>query len=188
MESKKSLIVDMDDVIVICKFQEWLEEFIGYKLELSEKKEFCLQNILPPEQKKKFFENWGEKNLYGPGAILIPGCYEALEKLSQIYEIYICTDFIWKEAVEDAGSNAKNKYDYLREKLPFISPWHYIFTGDKSVVHGDIKVDDRPVNLKNADMKLLFTAYHNINLTDEELARDGMIRVNDWNEVLNLLL
>ena len=39
-----------------------------------------------------------------------------------------------------------------------------------------------------AEKKLLFSAYHNKNIPDEELKKDGLIRVNNWKEVEKILL
>lgn len=37
-------------------------------------------------------------------------------------------------------------------------------------------------------MKLLFTAWHNKNLTKEELDRQNIIRVSNWKKIKSLLL
>ena len=40
----------------------------------------------------------------------------------------------------------------------------------------------------DAEIKLLFTAYHNVNITDEELKAKNLIRVNNWKEIEKILL
>ena len=117
-------------------------------------------------------------------ATLLPDCYDVLKELSAYYKIYICTDYIWREIVEYAGNNLKNKYRFLYEKLDFIEPKNYIFTADKSVVHCDIKIDDKVSNIEGAETKLLFTAWHN----KEELKQKNIIRVNNWKEIKKVLL
>ena len=37
-------------------------------------------------------------------------------------------------------------------------------------------------------MKLLFTAWHNKDLTDDELKKQNIIRVNNWKEIASILL
>lgn len=37
-------------------------------------------------------------------------------------------------------------------------------------------------------MKMLFTAYHNKDITDEELKDNEVIRVNGWKEIEKILL
>ena len=39
-----------------------------------------------------------------------------------------------------------------------------------------------------ARLKLLFTAYHNKNMTEEELKENNFVRVNGWKEVEEILL
>ena len=83
----------------------------------------------------------------------------------------------------------KNKFKYLIKTFPFIEPQQYVFTTNKEIINCDIKIDDRAANLKGkAEKKLLFSAYHNKNIPDEELKKDGLIRVNNWKEVEKILL
>ncbi len=119
---------------------------------------------------------------------LLPDCYEILKELSKYYKIYICTDYIWREIIEYAGNNLKNKYNFLYNKLDFIEPKNFIFVGDKSVVNCDIKIDDKVNNIEGAKTKLLFTAWHNKDLTDDELKKQNIIRVNNWKEIATILL
>ena len=120
-------------------------------------------------------------------AVLLPDCYDVLKELSKHYKIYICTDYIWREIIEYAGNNLKNKYNFLYEKLDFISPNNFIFTADKTIVNCDIKIDDKINNIEGAETKLLFTAWHNKDLSDKELKEQGIIRVNNWKEIIEVL-
>ena len=126
-------------------------------------------------------------NVY-ENATLLPDCYDTLKYLSKHYKIYICTDYIWREIIEYAGNNLKNKYNFLYEKLDFIEPKHYIFTADKSIVNCDIKIDDKVSNIDGAETKLLFTAWHNKDLKKEELDNQNIVRVNNWKEIRKALL
>ena len=66
---------------------------------------------------------------------------------------------------------------------------NYIFTTNKEIINCDIKIDDKLSNLSgNAQMKMLFTAYHNKELTDKELEKNGVIRVNGWKDIEKILL
>ena len=121
-------------------------------------------------------------------ATLLPDCYDTLKELSKHYKIYICTDYIWREIVEYAGNNLKKKYNFLYEKLDFIEPKNYIFTADKSIVNCYIKIDDKVNNIEGATTKLLFTAWHNKDISDEELKQQSIIRVNNWKEIKEVLL
>ena len=72
--------------------------------------------------------------------------------------------------------------------MDFIPPHNYIFTADKSIINCDIKIDDKIKNIEGAKTKLLFTAWHNKELTDEDLKLENIIRVNNWKEIEEILL
>ena len=75
------------------------------------------------------------------------------------------------------------------ENLPFINPENYIFTSNKECIKAEIKIDDKISNLEgNSELKLLITAYHNKNISNEELKEKNIIRVNNWNDIAEILL
>ena len=182
----KTIMVDMDDVITYGNFSKILEDYLGYVPDYDRIKSYYIQDILG-DKKADFFSKFKDMDMYNH-ATLLPDCYDVLKELSAYYKIYICTDYIWREIVEYAGNNLKNKYRFLYEKLDFIEPKNYIFTADKSVVHCDIKIDDKVSNIEGAETKLLFTAWHNKDLTEEELKQKNIIRVNNWKEIKKVLL
>ena len=179
-------MVDMDNVITDSNFIQILEDYVGYKIDLEKYKKYYIQDLLG-DKKDDFFTKFKDMNMYD-GAVLLPDCYDTLKELSNYYNIYICTAYIWKEISEYAGNNLKNKYDYLYKSLDFIKPENYIFTSNKSIINCDIKIDDRIHNLENANTKLLFTAYHNKDISDTDLKKDNIIRVNNWKEIGKILL
>lgn len=182
---KQKIMVDMDDVIVSGGFLYLLNEFMHTNYKEEEFKDFYMQDVVP--NKEEFFEYFLKHNLYDYCEIK-EGAVEVLEQLSKVYEIYICTSYIYKEVVNKSGIILKYKYDYLIKNFPFLNPNNFIFTGDKSIINCDIKIDDRVENLKNADKKILFTAYHNKNISDDELKKNTIIRSNNWKKIKNLLL
>lgn len=181
----KSIMIDMDNVITEGNFSRILEEYLGYKPDYKSLKGYYLQELLG-DKKDDFFNKFKDINLYKK-AKLLPNCYDVLKKLNKHYKIYICTDYIWKEIVEYAGNNLKNKYNFLYKKLNFIEPKNYIFAFDKSVIKCDIKIDDKIENIMDADIKILYTAYHNKNISEEELKEKNIIRVNNWKDVYEVL-
>lgn len=182
----KTIMVDMDDVLTNGNFSRILENYLGYKPDYNNIKNYYIQDILG-DKKDDFFNKFKDMNLY-ENASLFQDCYDVLKNLSERYKIYICTDYIWREIIEYAGNNLKNKYNFLYKALDFIPPQNYIFTADKSIINCDIKIDDKIKNIEGAKTKLLFTAWHNKELTDEELKSENIIRVNNWKEIENILL
>lgn len=182
----KSIMVDMDDVITYGNFSKILEDYLGYKPDYDSIKSYYIQDILG-DKKEDFFKYFKDIDMYA-NATLLPDCYDVLKELSKSYKIYICTDYIWREIVEYAGNNLRNKYKFLYEKLDFIEPKNFIFAADKSVINCDIKIDDKVSNIEGAKVKLLYTAWHNKDLTDEELNKQNIIRVNNCKEIRGILL
>lgn len=182
----KTIMVDMDDVLTYGNFSKILEDYLGYKPDYDNIKTYYIQDILG-NKKDDFFSKFKDMNMYA-NATLLPNCYEVLKKLNKYYKIYICTDYIWREIIAYAGNNLKNKYNFLYEKLDFIEPKNYIFTADKSIVNCDIKIDDKISNIEGAKTKLLFSAWHNKDLSDEYLQEQNIIRVNNWKEIGEILL
>lgn len=182
----KTIMVDMDDVITFGNFSKILEDYLGYKPDYKSLKGYYIQDLLG-DKKDDFFSKFKDMNMYEK-ATLLPDCYDVLKELSKFYKIYICTDYIWREIVPFAGNNLKNKYEFLFKELDFIDPRNYIFAYDKSVVNCDIKIDDKLENILGADIKLLFTAYHNKKITESELKEQSIVRVNNWKEIKEILL
>ena len=181
----KKMIVDMDDVITKTDYFVELEKYAGKKLDRSYKG-FHLEELLG-DHKKDFFDHFDEINFYNY-ATLMDDCYDVLKELSSKYRIYICSTFTWKDALEKSSTHLKNKYDYLYKNLPFINPNNYIFMTNKNLVKADIRIDDKIENLKNGKTKLLFTAWHNSDYSDEFLKSKNIIRVNNWQEIKKILL
>jgi len=183
---KKSLMVDMDNVITDGVFLDLINDFLNTNYKLEDISTFFLQELIE-ERKEEFWNKVKDINFY-QDAKLIDNCYKVLKELSNYYEIYIVTAYIWNESLDLSGNNLKNKYYYLKEKLPFIPIENYIFTTNKNIINFDIKIDDRINNLKNADTKLLFNAWHNKNISQEELTKENIIRVNSWLQIKDLLI
>lgn len=185
-DEKKNLMVDMDDVITTGGFVKAMEEFLGEKIDITKAKSFYLQELLG-DRKSEFFENFDRINLYKE-AELMEDCYDVLKELNGKYRTYICTDYIWPEAVSKSGPNLRNKYEFLLRKLDFLSPRNYIFAADKSIMDFDIRIDDKLINLETAETKLLFDSYHNKEYADKFLKENGVVRVNNWIEIAEILL
>ena len=96
--------------------------------------------------------------------------------------------YIIPEILDETSFLLPQKYDFLRKTFPFINPHNFIFLGNKSVLNCDIKIDDRIDNLEGANTKILFTAFHNKNINESELEKQGIKRVTSWKEIEKLLL
>jgi len=94
-----------------------------------------------------------------------------LKLLSDRFEVYIASQAM------AVPNSLGPKYRWLQRHFPFISPTHYVFCGNKSILRADYLIDDQPRNLQRFEGQgLLYTAPHNLNAT-------GFVRVNHWQEV-----
>jgi 5'(3')-deoxyribonucleotidase len=102
---------------------------------------------------------------------LMPDSQQVLKDLSNRFEIFIATQAM------TVPNSLGPKYRWLQRHFPFISPTHYVFCGNKSILRADFLIDDLPRNLQRFEGQgLLFTAPHN-------LAETSFTRVNNWPEV-----
>lgn len=181
----KTIMVDMDNVITDGIFNDFLEEFLGEKIDINSSKVYYRQELIKGRE-DEFKQIYQYRNLY-ENAPLLDGCYEVLEKLNNKYDIYIVTSYIWEKDIISAEENLKNKFQYLQQKLPFINSSKYIFTQNKKIMNFDIRIDDRLSGLENSNIKLLFDSWSNTTITNEELKKNNIIRVKDWYDVENVL-
>ena len=94
----KKIMVDMDEVITTGNFNKVLEDYLGHEVDDNSINGYYIQDVLG-DKKEDFFNYFKSINLY-ENAELLPDCYNVLKKLSNVYQIYICTDYIWKEIIE----------------------------------------------------------------------------------------
>jgi 5'(3')-deoxyribonucleotidase len=123
-----------------------------------------------------------EKYLHTSGffrnAPVIAGSPDALRKLNTIYEVFVVS------SATEFPHSFNEKYDWLTEHFSFITWKQMVFCGSKSVIHGDIMIDDHFKNLDGFSGKtLLYTQPHNFGFQEK-----GHVRVNSWDDILDLLL
>lgn len=176
---KKTIMIDMDEVIVDGRFSDYLQEFLGtvnYENLHSQNRQDLIKG-----REEEFKNIYKYKNLYkddnGNYIAPLPNCVNVLKKLNEKYDIYIVTSYIWKENVIDAATNLKNKFEYLSHWLPFLDTNKFIFMTDKTKINYDIGIDDRISNLKSCNKKLLFTEFRNKKINEEELENKCLILI-----------
>lgn len=175
MDNKKlRLIVDMDGVLA-----NVYQQFIHFEKQESGK-EIDLASVYGTDEIQSFPN--GAKHVREHGffrtAPLIEGSQEALEKLSAYYEVFIVS------AAMEFPNSLEEKYYWLQEHFPFISWKHMVLCGSKTVVQGDIMIDDHFKNLDPFEGRtLLFHQPHNQEHHDHRHER-----VHSWEEIQRLLL
>ena len=181
---RRSIMVDMDEVITEGGFLYLINEYLGTNYTKEDVEGYYMQDLVP--DKDEFFKYFISNNMYDYG-ILLPNVKDVLEELQKYYDIYIGTSYIIPELPRESSMILKYKHEFLYDNLPFIKPENYIFITNKSLLDCDIKIDDKLDNLKNAKIKLLFDSYHNKGLSDDYLKSVGVVRVHNWLEIKDIL-
>lgn len=187
---KKSIMIDMDEVIVKGRFTDFLDEFLG-GVDFERLNGFYRQDLIKGRE-DEFKKKYQYKNLYknddNSFVEPLPNCVETIKRLNEHFDIYIVTSYVWKENIIDASYNLKYKHEYLKEFFPFIDDNNFIYISDKNKIRFDIGIDDRIKNLISCDKKILFTEFRNEKITNEELKKDNIIRANNWLEIQKILI
>lgn len=194
MKNKKSILLDVDEVISFSGFLQAVNDFMRTNYIIDDFEDYYIDEVAIPKEKFDEFNNFiNNINLY-ENAHVLPNAVPTIKLLNDYYNIYICSACINPFDINGSGRLFKDKYDFLRETLPFIKPEHFIFTSAKHLFRADIQIDDRLSNLdNNIETRILFPSYHNKSISDEQLKEKGILRAgfnwqNGWEEVENILL
>jgi 5'(3')-deoxyribonucleotidase len=99
-----------------------------------------------------------------------------LREMVKEYEIFIAT------AAMEFPNSFGPKYRWLRRHFPFLNPRHFVFCGDKSILHADYLIDDQAGHFRRFKGEgILFTAPHNLGIS-------GFRRADDWRQVARIFL
>ncbi|MCI8545080.1 MAG: hypothetical protein HFH09_02480 [Bacilli bacterium] len=184
----KTIMVDMDEVLCIGGHLGIVNKFLNTSYKVEDLPGYYTEDMLPKERLQEYYQFFKTENPY-QYAEIIPDAREVLEKLSKKYQLLICTAYYSDVYDMEQSHCLIDKYKWLQQNFPFISPYQYIFINDKSLLNCDIKIDDRLSNLKGyGEQKYLFDSYHNQEICDEELEKEGVIRVSGWKELETILL
>ncbi len=184
----EKLIVDMDDVITEKGFIRMVNKFLGTSYTQEDAGSYYINDLIPKDKIDEWVHFYLNNNVYD-FVNIVEGAKETLEKLNKKYDLYIATAYVFRDAPEVSGKTLLDKYNFLIRNFPFIDPHKFIFISSKELLEADIRIDDSPKKIMGeARLRLLFTAYHNKNMTDEELKDNNLIRVNGWKDVEKILL
>lgn len=186
---KRSILIDLDYVICYPGFLAIMNRFLGTNYTEDDFTEYIVDDVIGDDNKKQeFYEYYLTQDGYKE-AIFIEGAKEILEKLNEVYDIYLCTACVMFGVERKSAKLFKDKFEFLMRELPFIDPEKIIFTNSKNIFIADVQIDDRLPNLQGkVCLKLLFDAYHNRNITDEELEKQNVVRVKNWKDIEQILL
>lgn len=190
---KKIIIFDLDDVLYKDAFWGVLKEFCRIYLnrEITKEevgKEYFYENAIfkdEPEARVAFHKFFLTQNMYNFGK-LEKGVIKLLKRLSKTHIVIIYTSAIFETEKDYAASGIlfKNKFEALCKMFPFLDPNNFIIGRNKSILHADYMSDDIVSNLDgDIDVKMLYTALHNLHISDKELFEKGIFRVSSMEEI-----
>lgn len=171
------IFVDQDNVLndFTTGFILYLNELYGLDIKLEKencKKYSILENI----------NNIGPEVIYEPvfnaegfWYFLKPleGSIEVMELLCKKHEVYIVTS-PWKSS----PICIPEKIAWTKKHLPFFDIDNIIFCNNKSLLHGDVIIDDAPHYIKNNNCKKTIIYDYPYN---RDIASD--CRVNSWEDI-----
>lgn len=183
----KKIMIDLDETIASGGFLALANLFMETDYKLDELEDYYVERFIPDEKLDEFWEFFYQHNVYDYVTVF-EGAYEVIQALSLKNEVYICSAYQSWHQDDRVGILPYYKFQFLRKEFPFLTEENFIFINHKELLCCDIKIDDRLDNLIGyGDIKLLFNSYHNQDVTDEELEKNGVIRVFSWKDVANVL-
>jgi 5'(3')-deoxyribonucleotidase len=177
MPESKRLIIDMDDVMA--DTSQSILNLYNAEFGTSYHKDDFWGNSLWDDELKDNYLTIRHK-LYEPGFFInvtvLPDAQEVIKQLHQHHEVFIVS------AATEFPNSLKEKYEWIEEYFPFIHWKNLVLCGDKSIIKGDLMIDDHEKNLKVFEgQTMLFDAIHN-------QALRGYERVKDWRAIQKILL
>ncbi len=163
------ILIDMDDVIAdaIERFLEWYERDFGVRYSKADLQGTKL-HLIVPEQHRNIVRDYPHQKGFFKDLPLIENSKQIIEELNNRFDVYIAS------AAMEFKYCLDEKYEWLDHHFPFIHWKRRIFCGDKSVLKGDVLIDDHDFNLSVfSGRPIMFTCSHNINETKYE-------RLDNW--------
>lgn len=165
----------MDEVLAdaVGQFIAWYERDFGVRYKKEQLEGTRLAHVVPDEHRATVIGYPHQPGFFRDMAVM-EDSQMVLEELSKRHEIYIAS------AAMEFKHSLYDKYEWLDEHFPFIHWKRRILCGDKSVLRGDVLIDDHDFNLSVfTGRPIMFSAPHNVQFTQYE-------RLNNWKEALTM--
>jgi 5'(3')-deoxyribonucleotidase len=179
--NKFVVVVDIDDTInnLLEVWVSWLNREYHTNVVAKDIREWDLS---------KTFVTLTKQQIYSPLHNVLfwreiqakPGAVEALQDfINRGMEVYLCTATHYATIV--------NKFtEFIQRLFPFIGWKHIIIAYDKSMILGDVMIDDKLDNILHSrcPTRILFSAPHN-----EDFVTDGRLtyRARTWADVAEIV-
>ena len=174
---KLTILVDLDDVLnnLVEAWVRYLNHNHNLTVNLNDITDWDMMRFFPTLTEEQVFEPIKLEQFWWSLSVK-PEAVEYLGKLlNDGHTIKIVTATHYKAVVP--------KVEWLLENFPFLS-WHnVIIAQDKSLIKGDVIIDDGVHNLLGRDeksLKIIMAMPHNADYADHIIADKNVVRLNDW--------
>lgn len=181
----------MKKLTILCDFDDVLINFCEVWVSIINKQNgtFISINDVTDWEISKAFPNLTPEQIYRPlreeeiwdKVVPLHGAVQYLRKLKEDgHEIYIVTSSDYR-TIRTKIDNVLLKY------FPFINVSDVIMARNKQMIIGDVLIDDGLHNLTGGTYTgIMMTQPHN-NKHEVSLERDNIIRVNNWEEIYDVI-
>ena len=176
MNNNITILIDMDDVL--CSFMkalcECLDKIYHTNVFIDDVRDWRLTKAFPSLTEEEIFAPTHTEDFWNTVQPKDEAVKYTKMLIDEGYNVYICTASNY--------NTIKPKFDLvIKRYFPFITWDKMIITSHKSMVKGDILVDDGVHNLRGTNFKkILVSAPHNLSYDAEA---DGMVRTENWEEI-----
>lgn len=174
-----TILIDMDDVLedlVGCWIAE-LNAQHGTSVEMEDITEWRIANFFPTLTVEELYAPLFDPQMWGK-LQAIPGAAENVKRLiDDGHTVRVVTATHYGTVLPKM-----ERFLYL---YPFLKWKNVIIASDKSMILGDVMIDDGVHNLENTSCaKILFDRPHNRSYDAEA---NGMVRVRTWDEIYDVI-
>jgi len=178
------ILVDMDGVLVDYEqgfLDEWKKQHPEKAFVPIEKKKSFYHEDVYPEEYKEFVRAIPLTPHFYRNLKPIPGAIEAIKEIADSgHEVFICTS----PSVTN-NTCVQNKFEWVEEHLGKEWKHKIVLTKDKTVVNGDVLIDDKPridgIEGKPSWVHVLYDQPYN-----RWLKRVKRLTWENWREVLDV--
>lgn len=185
----EKIIIDLDDVLALDGYLNMMNDYFKRDYKYEDIEGYYCEDLLTKEELIEYRNYFRKNNVYDYSTVA-PFSKEVLKKLFLCgrYELYVCSSYYSEIENMAFPELIPHKCEFIMKNYPFLSNKNFIFTNNKALINADVRIDDVVNNLTGDNLNLLFTAYHNKELTQEELQYENIIRVNDWQDIEKILI
>ena len=184
----KKAIIDVDDVLALDAFLNALNDFNKSNFKYEDIKGYYVESLIEEEKITAFRKFMREIDIYKYARVAPLSKEVLMQMMLEGYDIYPTSKYYSDIDNTLMSYLIPYKCEFLQKNYPFIPIKNYTFINDKLMLDADLRIDDSINNLGGNGIKLLFSAYHNKNIENEELENKQILRVSDWNDIGNKVL